>query len=122
MNNDNEPPSLMQFWSHADEKLVVNKSWPKLIDRSPTNGGSHEGAGGSTLLLLDGLANCPLFHLSAVAQHWQTCRGGEIGGAGGAQAPPNFKAGGLSPPPPPHFLTHNECDKKFAHHMVLSSD
>ena len=28
MNNDNEPPSLMQFWSHADEKLVVNKSWP----------------------------------------------------------------------------------------------
>ena len=29
MNNDNEPPSLMQFWSQADEKLVINKSWPK---------------------------------------------------------------------------------------------
>ena len=29
MNNDNEPPSLMQFWSHADDKLVINKSWPK---------------------------------------------------------------------------------------------
>ena len=30
MNNDNEPPSLMQFWSQADEKLVINKSWPYL--------------------------------------------------------------------------------------------
>ena len=28
MNNDNEPPSLMQFWSHANAKLVINKSWP----------------------------------------------------------------------------------------------
>ena len=25
--NDNEPPSLMQFWRQSDEKLVVNKSW-----------------------------------------------------------------------------------------------
>ena len=32
MNNDNEPPSLMQVWSHADEKLVIsNKSWPYCV-------------------------------------------------------------------------------------------
>ena len=41
----------------------------KLIDWSPTNGGPQEGAGGSTLSLLDGLANCLLFCL-LFAQHW----------------------------------------------------
>ena len=34
-------------------------------------------------------------------------RGGEIGGAGGAQAPPNIKMGGAQPP---HFFTHSGCN------------
>ena len=36
-NNDNEPPSLMQFWSHADEKLVINKSWPNKVEYCTVN-------------------------------------------------------------------------------------
>ena len=43
-----------------------------------------------------------------ITDHWQMskqslskCRGGEIGGAGGAWAPPNFSMG--KPSPPPHF-------------------
>ena len=35
MNNDNEPPSLMQFSSHSDEKLVINKSWPNMLEPIP---------------------------------------------------------------------------------------
>ena len=28
MNNDNEPPSLVQFSRNTDEKLTINKCWP----------------------------------------------------------------------------------------------
>ena len=41
MNNDNEPPSLMQFWSQADEKLVINKSWPNLAQPHSVYGIDH---------------------------------------------------------------------------------
>ena len=29
MNNDNEPPALMLLSRPTDEKLVINKCWPK---------------------------------------------------------------------------------------------